>query len=319
MGVHAIVGADSFLAEQALERILAGAVSGDRESGVEVLRGEESTWSRVVDTARAGSLFAPRRAVVVRRAEQVKGDEAGLVAYLESPVPEVALVLLYGKLDKRKASSKRLEKLAELTSAEPLKPRALRSYVEAELKRRKLPLNRAATDELIEQVGQDLRRLIGELDKLEAWGVSREMTPEEVSRVLGRGIAQPLYRLSDAFAQRRTAAVLEQIHALLEEGEEALRIVGTLQRTLRQLWVARDLAASRAPNAARLLSGEPLRVIPFKARDLLRDARSWPEGGVERAREALQKADTRLKTSGDPRVVLVGAIAEALGGGARAR
>jgi DNA polymerase III delta subunit len=145
------------------------------------------------------------------------------------------------------------------------------------------------------------------------------MTPEQVSEVLGRGIAQPLYRLSDAFAQRRTTAALEQLHDLLEEGEEALRIVGTLQRTLRQVWAARELARSRTPNAGKLLSGEPLRVIPFKTGDLLRDARAWPEGAVERAREALQKADTRLKTSQDARVVLVGAIAEALGGAARAR
>jgi DNA polymerase-3 subunit delta len=255
--------------------------------------------------------------VVVRRAEQLKGDEALLVDYLGKPVPDVALVLLYTKLDKRKSSSKRLEKLAEVIPAEPLKPRALRSYVDAELKRRKLPMNPAAVAELVERVGQDLRRMVGELDKLEAWGVTREMTPDEVSKLLGRGIAQPLYKLSDAFVQRRAATVLEHIHELLEEGEEALRILGTLQRTLRQVWVARDLALSRKPNAGKLLSGEPLRVIPFKTRDLLRDARSWPEGGVERAREALQKADTRLKTSGDARVVLVGAVAEALGGARR--
>jgi len=167
-------------------------------------------------------------------------------------------------------------------------------------------------------VGQDLRRLVGELDKLEAWGGGREMTPEQVADVLGRGIAQPLYKLSDAFVQRRAATALELIHDLLEEGEEALRIVGTLQRTLRQVWVARDLAVGRVPGADKKLAGEPLRVIPFKTRDLLRDARNWPEGGVQRAMEALQKADTRLKTSQDARVVLAGAVAEALGG-ARAR
>jgi len=318
MGVHAIVGADSFLAEQALERIVAGAVGDDRDASVEMLRGEEATWSRVIDTARSGSLFAPRRAVVVRRADQLKGDDAALVEYLENPAPEVALVLLFTKLDKRKGSSKRLEKLGEVVPADPLKPAALRGYVAAELKRRGLDLNPAAVAEVIDLVGQDLRRLIGELDKLEAWGGDRQMTPEQVSEVLGRGIAQPLYKLSDAFTQRRTATVLELIHDLLEEGEEALRIVGTLQRTLRQVWVARDLAASRAPNAGKLLSAEPLRVIPFKTRDLLRDARGWSAGAVDRAREALQKADTRLKTSQDARVVLTAAVAEALGG-ARAR
>src|SRR5262245_6838997 len=70
--VQAIVGEDSYLAEAALERVLAAAVPGERHETVRVLYGDEAKWEDVVAAARAGSLFAPSRAVVVRRAELLK-------------------------------------------------------------------------------------------------------------------------------------------------------------------------------------------------------------------------------------------------------
>ena len=49
----------------------------------------------------------------------------------------------------------------------------------------------------MEAVGQDLRRLMGELDKLEAFAIGRKepLTADDVSAVLGRALGQPIYRM----------------------------------------------------------------------------------------------------------------------------
>ena len=60
-GVHAILGPDSFLAEEALEPLLQEALGKDREGALQVLHGDETTWGRLVETARTGSLFVSRR------------------------------------------------------------------------------------------------------------------------------------------------------------------------------------------------------------------------------------------------------------------
>ena len=88
-GLHVVAGADSYLAEEALESLLAAAVGGaSRADAVQVFRGDEATWSQVVEAARTGSLFAPRRAVVVRNADALKGDGEEMVAYVEDPDSE---------------------------------------------------------------------------------------------------------------------------------------------------------------------------------------------------------------------------------------
>ena len=73
------------------------------------------------------------------------------------------------KSDKRKKPWKAVLDRAHEVPANPLKPAALKARVRDEVRGRRLALAEGALEELIETVGQDLRRLMGELDKLEAF------------------------------------------------------------------------------------------------------------------------------------------------------
>jgi DNA polymerase-3 subunit delta len=312
-GVHLILGTDSFLAEEALEELLQRAVGPDRAAAVQALHGDETTWARVLDSAGMGSLFAERRAIVVRGAEGLKGDGEGLESYLESPTPGVTLIFLAAHLDKRRTAFKQLLGKAAVVRAEPKKGQALRGYVAEHARRRKLKLTEEGFEELLDRVGQDLRRLMGELDKLQAYGQGeRALSAEAVAEVLGRGLAPPFYRLGDAIAGRDADRVLSLTEALLEEGEEPVKIVGTLYRSLRQVREAVALRARRAPR------GEIARLLPanmaFKLPALLEAAERWSEPDLKRALVALGRADRGMKTGADARVALTVAVAEACSG-----
>jgi DNA polymerase-3 subunit delta len=306
-----VAGADSWLAEEALETLTAAAVGADRADSVQVLRGDETSWPRVVEAARTGSLFAARRAVVVRNADALKGDGEEMVAYIEDPAPDAAVILLVAKPDRRKTVWRKLMDAAEVTSAEPLKGRALRSRVVDRLRRRRLALRDDGLEELLERVGQDLRRLMGELDKLEAFGSTAPLSADDVAAVLGRGLAPPLYRLGDAFASRRGRQTLEILQALLDEGEVPLKVLGTFHRSLRQV---RGALALRGSRGAREELVSRLGVLPFKVGDVLEASRSWSEDDLRRAFAALDRADRRMKSGGEPGTALAAAVAEACGG-----
>lgn len=311
-GLHVIAGADSYLAEEALEALIAASVGGgDRADSVQVFRGDESTWAQVVQAARTGSLFVSRRAVVVRNADALKGDGEEMVAYVEDPSHDVSLVLLTVKPDKRKTVWKCLMQVASLVPAEPLKGRALRARVQDSLRRRRLAVRDDGLEELLERVGQDLRRLMGELDKLEAFAGQAPLSAEDVAAVLGRGLAPPLYKLGDALAARRGRETLAILHALLEEGEVPLKILGTFHRSLRQV---RGALALRGGRAAREELVSRLGVLPFKVGDVLEASRRWSEADLRQAFAALDRADRRMKSGGEPRTTLAAAVAEACAG-----
>jgi DNA polymerase-3 subunit delta len=314
--VHAIVGADSYLAEQALEDLLAGWVGADRGDAVQVLRGDETSWGRVLEAARTGSLFASRRAVVVRGADGLKGEGEELPAYLDDPSPDACLVFMAAKPDKRRVAWKRLLERAKVHSAEPLKGRAARAYAAEQVRKRHVSLREDGFEELFERVGQDLRRLMGELDKLEAFagGAKGPLGADEVSAVLGRGLAQPLYRIGDAFTFRRRAEVLALMEAVLEDGEPPLKVLATLHYAARRVRAARALRDARLPREA--LAGR-LGVPPFKVSELMEATRGWSEEALARAVAALSEADQRIKTGTDPRAALVAAVVEATATAAR--
>lgn len=335
--VQAIVGEDSYLAEAALERVLHDAIGSDRQESLRVLYGDEAKWEDVLAAARAGSLFAASRAVVVRRAELLKyaaapreddaaGDGKGrgkakveedpVEAYAQSPAPDATLVLVAAKPDKRRRPWKGLLAKVELHDASPRKGRALRSHVEQELRARGLRFSRDALEQLLDEVGQDLRRLMGEVDKLEAWADGRkEISGEDVASLLGHGLGQPLYLLSDAFAARDAPKALELLERLLGDGEDGLRVLATLHRTLRQVRGAVSLLEAGAPRpqiGSRLLPPN----MQFKLPALVEAARRWSEPELARALVVLARTDRRMKRGADAAVALTGAVVAACAGAA---
>lgn len=314
-GVQAVVGEDTYLAEEALQGILDQVLGERRDDALQVVYGDESRWPEVVSRARTGSLFAAHRAIVVRRADQLKGDEDAITAYAEDPSPDVTLVLLAAKPDRRRVVWKKVLAAATVHSADPKKGRALRSHVEAELRRRDLQIAPEGVEELVDRVGQDLRRLMGEVDKLEAYaGDKKRITAEDVAAVLGRGFAPPLYRLADAVAGRQMGQSLELVDELMGEGEEGLRILATLHRSLRQVRAAAALRdeGMRADEIGRKLLPANMQ---FKARSLLEASRRWDEKDLRRAFVALGQADLRLKQGAEAETTLAAAIVEACGSG----
>jgi DNA polymerase-3 subunit delta len=281
---------------------------------VQIFRGDETGWSRVLEAARTGSLFATRRAVVLRNADAVKGEGEELEGYLDDPAPGVALILMAVKPDKRKKAWKTILDHAKVVTADPLKGAALKGRVRDEVRRRKLPLDAAAIDELTESVGQDLRRLMGELDKLEAYagGSTEKLTADDVAAVLGRSLGQPIYKMSDALGDRKTDVVLGQLEKLLDDGEPSLKLLGSLHRSLRQVRAARAMSEARVPPraiAAKLLPGN----MAFKIDSLLAQARRWTEDDLKAAMVALDRADRGIKNGGDAWAALSVAVVEACG------
>jgi DNA polymerase III subunit delta len=261
-----------------------------------------------VDNVAMRSLFADRRALVVRGAEGLKGEGEEVPAYLDDPTPGVLLVLMARKADRRRPVWKKVLERAEVIAAEPLRGRALRSFVTDRLRQRGLRLGEDALQELLERVGQDLRRLMGEVDKLEAFrGGEKTLAAEDVAKVLGRGMARPLYRLSDATSERDALLALELVDELLDEGEPAVLILGTMHRALRQVRAARAMVEARVPRdtiASRLLPGN----MAFKLPALLEAASRWSEPELQEAMSALAVADLQVKTSASPRVALCAAV-----------
>ncbi len=269
--------------------------------------------TRVVDivaAARTLPMMAPRRVVVVLRAEalfrsRARGeDEAGdestalkaLEEYVASPSPETSLVFVASDVNRTLRLTKLLLKQADVVEfwglkadreargAGAVKDALVRGavFVAETLQEAGLAIDKPAIGALLEHAGTDIAVLRNTVDQLANYGRGRGRVTLDDVRALARGAAVVNdWALTDAVSAGAAREALTQLRRQLDEGRSPFQIHGMLG-----WWVRERLPGLREPQ-------------------------------VPAAVESLLRADLDLKSSADPQVVLERLVVELCEGGRR--
>jgi DNA polymerase-3 subunit delta len=184
--------------------------------------------------------------------------------------------------------------------APPLAGRALASWLRAHAQARGYELREDAAGLLVELSGDDLTRLVGEVEKAALAGGpdNRRVTVAEIRAVVGEHRLRHVFDLTRALSVRDTASALTVLESLLNAGEEPLAVLGMLTREARATWQAVDaLRAGRAPDEI----ARSLRRPPAAATALLERARSLSGPTAARHLARCWDVERRLKLGGAAR------------------
>jgi DNA polymerase-3 subunit delta len=320
---YLLSGDQDLLRELALEEIVKTALGeSSADFNLERYDGEKTTAESLVMAANTLPLLGltatagDRRVLVVRRAKRlVEGAQAeALVGYLKDPSPQTVLVMeLESSPDGRRKAWKEIEKLVTVVQCDSLKEWQVEEWVAEQARLRELPLDSEAIRYLASEFGSDLRRQLGELEKISLYAGREKLDVQELAVLLGRGKAQSIFKFTDAVASRQAAVALKQLGRLLEEGEPPLRILALLDRVLGQLLVAKELS-HKSGRSGQLM--KVLRVPPRAAENIARWSDRYEEKDLLDAIEGLSGCDRQLKTSGTPaRLILEGLVLSVCGVG----
>ena len=148
---------------------------------------------------------------------------------------------------------------------------------------------------LVESLGDDLRMLAGEIDKLGTYvGAGGEIRLEDVEALTPISRQAKVFDLTDALARRDTPAALRLLHELLANGESPLGIVALTAFQTRALMQVK-LLTERGMGAYQIASAAGL--APFVVEKSLPLARRFTFGQLEDAHRALLEIDVALKRS----------------------
>jgi DNA polymerase-3 subunit delta len=163
--LYLIVGEESWLADEALAALRRHAASPDDLMNSHVFSGSDVAPSELVTVAQTLPAFATRRFIVVRDAERLASSDL-LAAYCNDPSTSTCLVLVTAKLDRRKSWAGALAKRAVTVACDPLKPAALRTWLQREASARGFPLNEEALAYVLARADGSLRALSQDLETL---------------------------------------------------------------------------------------------------------------------------------------------------------
>lgn len=289
-----LYGADTYRSKRQLGEIRAKFLRDVDPSGLNVadLDAESAGLDDLRAAASAAPFLAPKRLVVARNflAEADKKEAEALADVLKK-VPEDTILVVYesvGGDELDGAAFDQLKKLKHYPEFAPLTGKPLADWIRAEAKARKLEIEPAAFETFVVSAGNDLWRVIGELDKFAAGADPRDLT--------GTQAESDLFGFLDAVAVGDAARAAELLETLLDRGESEVMILNRLQAHVRNLLLAADIAATGTITKERLV--KELAVHPFVAGKLVAQVRRFDRARLKTAYLSLIDADIKLKTGG---------------------
>ncbi|MGE5193402.1 MAG: DNA polymerase III subunit delta [Deltaproteobacteria bacterium] len=231
---------------------------------------------------------------------------AGLAGYLPNLPETTRLVFIEPKtLAKNNPILKLAEKDkqgARVRHFLPPDKRELAHWITERAESKDIRIDFSAANDLAIYIGQDLRALDNELEKLLAYRQGETIRREDVHAIVAAVEEQSVFDLVDALGKRETKQALVLLHDQFDHGKAPLELFPMIVRQYRILLQVRDLA-SRGLKESEIRT--KLGLHPFVVPKMLEQARNYSIDQLEAIYEKLVDVDLALKTSrGDPAVNL---------------
>jgi len=247
--VYLLVGGESWLVRDAVDRIRAAVVAGPvaafNDATFVAAEDRDGTF---VHTARTVPMMAERRLVVLRQVEEASVSLLdALLAYVAAPVPSTVLVVTGERFP---AAVGGVDRGLRIVNA------AKKTGFVAKLDRQEVDGVRFATDAaarlgarlapagarlLVDFTGGELALVHAAVERCAAYvGEGGAITEEVVEAVCVSTAEAEVWALTDAIVGRDRGRALAALHHLLEDGEAPHKLLSNVAWQLRQVLVLQD-------------------------------------------------------------------------------
>jgi DNA polymerase III subunit delta len=301
-----LYGEEQFLVERAVHMLLERAIDPSlKDFNFNVYFGNESKGVDIVDAAQTLPMFAERRAVLVKRAEQLKAEALEvMLPYIQNPASGTCLLLTGTKIDQRKKFFQEFKKHGILVEYKRFYDNKLSGFIQSESVAQGKPIETAAAELLSALIGNNLLELSSQIEKLVVYaGTKSRITVDDVRTMASSSKAFTAFELAKFLGLRDVSNSIRSLDALFLNGEEAPMMIGALTRHFRQLWRVRELLDKKMPQAD---IGRELSINAFFLGEIVAQARNFSRRELQRIFDEFYRCDIESKTGGQPYTLLHG-------------
>ena len=205
--VYLLMGEEPYYIDRVSEYIADNVLTKDEQDFNQTIIycTRETSVGDIVNCARRYPMMAKYQVVIVKEAQNLlKLDE--LAIYAQSPLSTTILVICYknGTVDRRKKLVPAIEKVGVVFESKKLKDGMLPQFIMDYLRRKQVSIEEKACQMLADNVGADLNRLVGELDKLALSLAEGEMriTADLVEKNVGISKEFNMWELRDSVMRK---------------------------------------------------------------------------------------------------------------------
>lgn len=327
-------GPDTFRSRQCLKEMVAEFKTKRDSQGLNVVffDAKKSEGGEMVEALLTPPFLSERRMVIIENLSVVKSDEMRdllLELAKEKKIPESTVAIFWeeesfvipamptGRQAKSLSSTRSgagIQKdkkkvhplfafLAQQKYSKEFKPLGdsqLIKWVENELKKSGIKIEKRALEHLVASAGADLWQLNSELGKLAAFAGSKEdktITFGDISLFVSENIDDNVFHLIDALLGRRAKEAIKLLQDQWEAGEERAKIFGAIIWQFRSLLIIKDYLALN-PGVGSDQISRALGLHPFVIKKALAILPGFNFEQLKKIYQKLLEIDLKVKTGG---------------------
>lgn len=295
-----LYGDEQFLVDRAANILLDLAIDPTlKDFNLNVYFGNESKGIDILDAAQTMPMFSERRAVVVKRAEQLKADALEVILpYVRNPATGTCLILTGTKIDQRKKFFLEFKKHGTLVEYKRLYDNKLSGFIQGESVAQGKPIDAAAAELMSNLIGNNLQELSSQIEKLIAYaGAKQRITVDDVRTAASSSKAFTAFEFARFLGLRDLPNAIRSLDALFLNGDDAPVIFGAVTSHFRKLWRVRELLDKMV---AQDQIGRELSINPFFMGDMITQARNFTRTELKLVFDELYRRDISSKSGGLP-------------------
>jgi len=206
--VYYLMGDEPYYIDQLAARFATDVLTeSEREFNQTIVYAQDTNLGNILSLAKRYPMMAERQVIIVKEAQNLKGEIDALSFYLQKPQPSTVLVFCHknGSLDRRKKVVGDIERgggavFESKRLGEDFLPYFISNHVHAH----QFTIEEKATMMLVESIGSDLNRLTSELEKLyiNMPSDSKVITPDMVEDYTGISKEYNVFELKNALVVR---------------------------------------------------------------------------------------------------------------------
>jgi len=314
-------GEESFLIEEIINFIKKIFVPSQKESlNFNKYDLSEYKWQDIISSAQTMPfLFSEKRIILIevreRKNENLTSSEEDLLRRFFSSFPShCILIVKAGRCDRRKSLFKFFMNLPSdvcfQAEFKPLRENQLFSWIDEKVHSKGKVIGLKEKQKLIDIIGNDLRNLNNELEKLMAFiGDKKEIQLEDIEEITGHIRSFALWELTNSLEKFNFIKSLNIIQKLLKEGYHPLVILNFLSQFFHNLLSIKLIM--KEGNISFKVIAENLSTPYFKTQEFIDLANKFSEAELRHFIHRLYQLELRLKTTSlKPKILLENFIYE---------
>jgi len=178
-----------------------------------VFYGKDANWTEVVNACMRYPMFAEKQVVLLKEAQQMK-DLEKLENYIKAPLASTVFIISHKEktINKTTKLGKYIKKESELFTSDKIRDYKLVEWVTDYLKSQDFTMSSKAILLLTEHLGNDLSRIVNELEKLTLnIGQRKSITEDDIEKYVGVSKEYNAFELQAAMSRKDLVKAMQII------------------------------------------------------------------------------------------------------------